>query len=208
MDNSDNAPSWRGYAEEAPFLLKRYEARDSAELHAPVAHCFPAPPADILDIGSGTGRDAGYFAGLGHRVWAVEPTAELREPAKTLHPSGRISWIDDALPDLAHVRRLQCTFDLIMLTAVWMHLDSDEQARGMKAMSTLAHAGTRISFYLRHGPVPKGRRMFDVGADETIALGTPYGFAPVLNMRTDALQADNRAKGISWTRLILERTSQ
>jgi protein-L-isoaspartate O-methyltransferase len=32
----------------------------------------------VLDIGSGTGRDAAGLAAMGHSVVAVEPTAELR----------------------------------------------------------------------------------------------------------------------------------
>ncbi|MCH3719072.1 hypothetical protein LZB68_08320, partial [Campylobacter lari] len=77
-------------------------------------------------------------------------------------------WVDDALPDLDGLRGR--AFDVIMLTAVWMHLDADERARGMAALAALLAPGGQILMSLRHGPVPSGRRMFDVSADETIAL--------------------------------------
>ena len=48
----------QGYAADAERLIDLYENISFAELHADVAHLFPAAPADILDIGAGTGRDA------------------------------------------------------------------------------------------------------------------------------------------------------
>jgi hypothetical protein len=40
------------------------------------------------------------LAAKGHRVTAVEPVADLRRAAQHLHPSSRITWIEDSLPDL------------------------------------------------------------------------------------------------------------
>jgi hypothetical protein len=54
---------------------------------------------------------------------------------------------------------------------------------------------------LRHGPVPKGRRMFDVSAEETIQLANAYGLRTVLNVRTESSQRGNRRMGVTWTRL-------
>ena len=47
----------------------------------------------------------------------------MRIPAMALHPSPRIEWLNDSLPELATLRTRRETFDLVMLTAVWMHLD-------------------------------------------------------------------------------------
>jgi hypothetical protein len=58
---------------------------------------------------------------------------------------------------------------------------------------------------LRHGPVPAGRRMFEVSAEETIALAAHEGLTPVLNVHRPAAQAGNRAAGVSWTTLALAR---
>jgi protein-L-isoaspartate O-methyltransferase len=110
------------YAEEAPDLFKRYESISFADHHRLVMHLIPMVPGRVLDIGAGTGRDAAGFVGLGHSVVAIEPTEELRRGATLLHPSPMIEWIDDSLPDLAAVRARGEEFDVVMLSAVWMHL--------------------------------------------------------------------------------------
>ena len=79
-----------GYADEAEDLFKRYEGIPAADAHRAVLHLIPAAPSRVLDIGSGTGRDAAWFASMGHRVVAVEPTNALRLPAMALHPSPQI----------------------------------------------------------------------------------------------------------------------
>ena len=76
-----------GYAEEAEELFKLYESIPFADAHRAVLHLIPAAPGRVLDIGSGTGRDAAWFAAQGHRVVAVEPTDAMRMPAMALHPS-------------------------------------------------------------------------------------------------------------------------
>ena len=100
-----------GYAEQAETLLRQYESLSFGTVHATVRHLFPAHPSRVLDIGSGTGRDAAGFAELGHRVLAVEPTAEFRLCAAALYPSPKIEWLDDCLPELALViaRGESCT---------------------------------------------------------------------------------------------------
>ena len=51
-----------GYAEEAEALFEQYESIPAAEAHRAVLHLMPAMPVRVLDIGSGTGRDAAWFA--------------------------------------------------------------------------------------------------------------------------------------------------
>ena len=112
------------YAEEVPELLKRYESVSFADHHRSVIHLIPATPGRVLDIGAGTGRDAVGFVALGHTVAAVEPTEELRRGAMALHPSPKIEWVNDSLPDLALVRARGEEYDVIMLSAVWMRVGS------------------------------------------------------------------------------------
>ena len=50
------------------------------------------------------------------------PPMELRAHGQRLHREAAITWIDDALPDLDKVHTRGERFDLVMLTAVWMHL--------------------------------------------------------------------------------------
>jgi SAM-dependent methyltransferase len=192
-----------GYADEASALVGQYESISFTDVHKQVLHLVPAVPATVLDVGSGTGRDAAALAAMGHRVVAVEPTPALRAAAKTLHPSPRIEWLDDSLPHLAFLGTR--SFDLVMLTAVWMHLDVGQRAAGMRRLARLVRSGGTLIMSLRHGPVPHGRRMFEVSAAETIDLASLEGFRPLLKLENqDSLfgRAD-----VSWSRLAFLRAA-
>jgi SAM-dependent methyltransferase len=190
------------YAEEAPDLLKRYESISFAETHRSVMHLIPNEPCRVLDIGAGTGRDAAGFAAMGHRVVAVEPTEAMRRGAMALHPSPLIEWLDDSLPDLATVLARGEQFDAVMLTAVWMHLDAQQRREAMPNVAALARNGGVMIMTLRHGPVPPGRRMFEVSAEETIGLAQPLGLRCVQNRQAES---SLRQPGVSWTRLAFRK---
>ena len=195
------------YAEEADQLFVRYEMRDPAGIHAPWAEFMPAPPSYILDIGAGTGRDAGWLASLGHAVVAAEPTDALREGAAKLHPDPKITWVDDILPGIPVLRARDETYDMILMHAVWMHLTEDERREGMGHVASLLKPGGRLFMSQRHGPVPKGRRMFDVSGEETITLAASHGLTNLYHHRGGSIAAENRARGIEWTKLVFEQPS-
>jgi SAM-dependent methyltransferase len=157
---------------------------------------FPAPPASVLDVGAGTGRDAAALAKRGYRVAAAEPTAELREQGRILHAKQAIDWIDDALPALPRLIGRGERFDLVLLTAVWMHLDESERRTGMATLARLVAPGGQIIMTLRHGPVPRGRRMFEVSGAETAALAKQAGLH--VNLLASRQDAQHRAD-VSWT---------
>ena len=195
-----------GYSEEADALVRQYEGISFADAHAPTMHLFPRPPARVLDIGAGTGRDAAGFAALGHSVTAVEPTAELRMRAVELHASPRIEWLDDSLPDLSLLSERDETFDVVMLTAVWMHLDEQQRRRAMPRVAALVRPGGTMMISLRHGPVPQGRRMFEVTAAETIGLAHAQGMTCVQHLEVgDGLL---KRPGVTWDRLAFRRDHQ
>jgi protein-L-isoaspartate O-methyltransferase len=85
------------YERHAPQVAGSYEALPPERLHGWLNGLMPAVPALVLDIGAGTGRDAAWFAGLGHDVVAVEPAAAMRAEATRRHPGPRIRWLNDRL---------------------------------------------------------------------------------------------------------------
>jgi len=198
---SSRVSGTEGYADEAEELFKLYESISAADVHRAVLHLIPTAPSSILDIGSGTGRDAAWFASMGHRVVAVEPTDAMRIPAMALHPSPRIEWLDDSLPDLALLLARGEKFDVVMLTAVWMHLDAEQRRRAIPNLASLVRQGGAVIMQIRHGPVPVGRRMFEVSPEETIELAQTQDLHPVLNLRSESNQERNRAAGVTWTNL-------
>jgi SAM-dependent methyltransferase len=190
-----------GYADEAEELFRLYESFPATDAHRAVLHLIPAAPGSVVDIGSGTGRDAAWFASQGHRVVAVEPTDAMRIPAMALHPSPRIEWLNDSLPDLTLLLARGEKFDVVMLSAVWMHLDTQQRRQAMPNLAALIRAGGVMIMSIRHGPVPPGRRMFEVSSEETIELARMQGLHPVLNVHTESRQEQNRVAGITWTNL-------
>jgi SAM-dependent methyltransferase len=194
-----------GYDQDVEAFFARAEKVAFADKHAGVLHLMPAAPARILDIGAGSGQDAADFAAMGHRVLAVEPTASLRAGAVARHAHPAITWLDDGLPDLAAVRARGETFDLILLSAVWMHLDEAERRQAMPHVAALLAPKGRLILSLRHGPVPPGRRMFEVTGAETMVLAQAQGLIPLVNMSRGSLQAANRLAGVTWTLLALEK---
>ncbi|MFJ2807083.1 class I SAM-dependent methyltransferase [Kitasatospora sp. NPDC087271] len=191
--------STAGYAEAAEELAVQYESVTFAEVHADLLHSYPPPPAAVLDVGAGTGRDAAALAALGHPVVAVEPTAELRSVAERLHAGSGVRWVADALPELPRLSAGAERFELVLLTAVWMHLAPAERPLAMAALGRLLAPGGRLALTLRHGPVPPGRRMFDVPPEETVALAAARG----LRLLHRAERGDLHGRsGVRWTSLV------
>lgn len=190
-----------GYAADADRLATAYESITFEDVHSRIIPLLPAS-GRALDIGAGTGRDAAALARRGFEVTAAEPTAELRAHGERLHAGLPIRWIDDSLPELPQLTAAAERFDLVMLTAVWMHLDAGERRRAMQAVTPLVAEAGRLALSLRHGPVPPGRRMFDVPADEVIAQAADHGLR--LLHRSERGDMFNRGD-VRWDILMLER---
>ncbi|URN12398.1 class I SAM-dependent methyltransferase [Streptomyces radiopugnans] len=165
-----------GYGEDAETLACQYEGVAFEDVHGDLLPWLPPAPGRVVDIGAGSGRDAAALAGRGHAVVAVEPTSELRRIGQRLHSGAAIEWVDGALPALTGLRG---PFDLVLLSAVWMHLDSRERGEGMRRVAELTAPRGCVAMSLRHGLPPAGRRMFDVSAAETVALAERFGLAVV-----------------------------
>lgn len=192
-----------GYAETAAVVAERFEQITFDDVHASVRHLLPAAPADVLDIGAGTGRDAAALAAMGYRVVAVEPTAELRAIGTGLHPEAAISWLDDSLPGLALITCQPQRFDAVLLTAVWMHLDRSQRTQAMPVIAHLLRPGGVVLFSVRHGPVPPGRVMYEIPAEETIAMAAASGLRPLL--RLDDQPGAYGDTGVTWTKLVFTK---
>ncbi|WP_217807913.1 class I SAM-dependent methyltransferase [Oceanibacterium hippocampi] len=203
MTDGEMPASTAGYAAEADALVAPYEALTLEQVHRQFLDLMPDRPGRALDIGAGTGRDAAALAARGHRVVAVEPVREFRERARLVHPDPAIEWLDDALPELSRLAWRDVSFDIVMLTAVWMHLDAAERARAMPVIAGLLAPGGLLTLTIRHGTVPPGRRMFEVGTAETLGLAAANGLATRRVLENQA--AIIPRPGIRWTRLAFVR---
>lgn len=148
VDTEEADPYGKGLRE----FAVRFEGVAFESIHGPALDLLPSRTGAVLDISAGTGRDAHWFAQAGWDVLAVEPSADLRRQGQLLHPHPRIRWLDDRLPGLQATHRLGQTFDLIWLSAVWMHVAPGDRVRAFRKIVTLLRPGGRLMMSLRHGP--------------------------------------------------------
>jgi SAM-dependent methyltransferase len=194
-----------GYASAAtPALITQYESFDPNQLYAPVLDLLPRIPVRVADIGTGTGRDAAWFARQGHQVLAVEPVKELREAGMVLHRHEEIEWLDDSLPNLDKAR-MRGMFELVTLCGVWQHLDGAAQQTAMENLGQMVLPGGLLVLSLRHGPGVAGRRVFPISPNETIETATRSGFIALRRSQTDSIQPGNQAMGVHWTWLAFRK---
>jgi SAM-dependent methyltransferase len=185
------------YARDAQRLFDSFEEISSAEVYAHVSHLLPTLPSRIADIGAGTGRDAAWFAAQGHRVLAVEPTEFFRSAGKALHPSPRIEWLDDTLPDLERTLARGEVFDRVVLCAVWLHLRDEERARAMPNLARLLAPGGLLIMSLRHGPPEPGS--YPSPREDTVALAEASGLKVAFACEAESVHPDSRALGVTRT---------
>jgi SAM-dependent methyltransferase len=188
------------YEQHAKRLVSQYESLSFQDVHAGLLDMLPAPGGTVLDVGAGSGRDAAWFAANGYDVVAVEPSDAMLAHARELHPSSRIHWLSDSLPDLANVRRLGLSFDLIHLSAVWMHVPPAARQRSLRQLVTLLAPNGRIAISLRLGPPDTERAMYEVSLPELSSLAKQFGLRVVHT--TDSDDKLGRSE-VSWTNVVL-----
>ncbi len=193
------------YRANARTLGARFDSLSSAALYEPVAADLPSEPSMILDVGAGSGRDAIWLAGRGHRVVAVEPVTELKDGAGRAEGAFSVEWVDDTLPALATLRGREGAFDLILLSGVWHHVAEAARPQALARLAALLARRGRVIVSLRHGPGEDGELIFACDADRTIAQARAVGLALVRRIAARSLQPGNAAAGVTWTWLVLER---
>ena len=190
------------YNANAPKLAPDYEHLPFEQVHASVLDLLPDPGACVLDMGAGTGRDAAWFAANGYSVVAAEPAAGMRRAAKALHRSPDIRWMDDTLPAAEKVLRSKLTFDLIWLSAVWMHVPPGARAQAFRKLVSVMSPGGSMMLTLRQGPPPAERPMEPATAADVEALARRHGLQTVRSERVpDFLGRDGIAWEVIWLRL-------
>ncbi|MGO4478989.1 methyltransferase domain-containing protein [Massilia sp. 2TAF26] len=188
------------YEQHASRLVEQYESLSFQEVHAGLLDLLPPPGGTVLDIGAGSGRDAAWFVANGYDVVAVEPSDAMLAQARKLHPSTRIHWVSDSLPDLANVRRLGLSFDLILLSAVWMHIPPAARQRSLRKLATLLAPKGRIAISLRLGRPDTERAMHEVSLPELASLAQQFGLRIV---RTSDSHDKLGRNEVSWTNVVL-----
>lgn len=153
------------YSENADMLVKQYNKVAFESVHKEWLDNIP-DKGTALDIGAGSGRDARFLASKGFSVIAVEPASGMRKLAQENELSQNIQWIDDQLPALDKVVALQIKFDLILLSAVWMHIESELRPAVLKRLAHLLEKHGVLVITLRYGDFSDERTAYSVSLTE------------------------------------------
>jgi SAM-dependent methyltransferase len=189
------------YRRHARELAEQYDSLSPDVVHSAWKHLLPDEPGMAVDVGAGSGRDANWLAGLGWNVVAVEPEAAFRQRAQARCPP-RVTWLDDRLPGLQRLRGADAHFDLVLVSAVWMHLPPDQREAAFRVLRELVAPGGMLVVSVRYEPDAKLREIrgfHEAPPDELETLAKQHALALMLRHRSvDALGR----KAVSWETLV------
>lgn len=188
------------YNENAVQLSKQYDSLEFENVHRAWHVYWPCGATRVLDVGAGSGRDTRWFVEQGCSVVAVEPASELRQLG-ILNSSTQVQWLDDALPALSKVRKLCIQYDLILLSAVWMHLNSAVRKKSIAVLSELLSENGKLVITLCHGGFNDGRSAYRVSVEQLERLSEAVGLT-VCHVTED--NDSLKRKEISWQTVVLE----
>ncbi|MBM7073534.1 methyltransferase domain-containing protein [Shewanella sp. 202IG2-18] len=218
------------YNENAKELARQYLSKTFDEVHQSWSQFLPSiiknPNARILDLGAGSGRDSKYFAELAEKthnsnngsdkssgngtdnniqVFAVEPAKALSTIGQNTTQGLNVKWLEDSLPALSEVTKQEVSFDLILLSAVWMHIPPSDRTRSIRKLANLLKPGGILVISLRHGQTDeecKQRKMHVVCADELKSLATDVGL--VTKLETPKEEDKLGRNHVSWQTVVLQ----
>lgn len=192
-----NNPTIHHYHLHAQRYQTQYDSLEAHRVHQQWHKILvQLSPGRALDVGAGSGRDARWLANMGWQVTAVEPAQRLRELAQRRTPSS-IHWLSAALPDLRGIDHEVKGFDLILLSAVWMHLPPTERPRAMHRLGELLAPKGHLIMTLRYGPSDSDRPMYPVNAEELKALALQQKM--ILQLCSNDRDEDQLQRGdITW----------
>jgi len=189
------------YNSQADTFQQQYLSQTAEAVHEGWFHDFIPASGQVLDVGAGVGRDAKWLAELGLDVVAVEPALGLKTYGQTLTSNHSVYWLDDQLPSLTKTYQLQTKFDLILLSAVWMHIPASQRERSFRKLSNLLKPSGRLVISLRHGESPDARVMYPVSVDEISNYAQQQG----LNIKAVIRDNDKlKRPDVFWETIVLE----
>jgi cyclopropane fatty-acyl-phospholipid synthase-like methyltransferase len=155
----------RYFNDNAGRLSAQYNSLDRAKVHADLINLLPASKKlRMLDIGAGSGADAGFFAALGHDIVAAEPAKNLRDLANKTFKNKKIKWVSDKLPSLKSVTDSGKKFDVIYAVGTLQYLNKKDRMRSLDKITSFLKAGGLLEIQY---PTPRSREhQFSIDSKE------------------------------------------
>ncbi len=203
-----DAPTLSYYDKNAKSLASRYEMADMNYTHRTLLRHLPEE-GKVLEIGCGSGRDAGFLLNHGFDVTVVDASSEMVKAAISAHPqiSGRIYHA--SVPFLNEDPLLDRSFDAVVMIATIMHVSNQDlfecvsQFRQLLEPDGFVFISTSIG---RNGITEErdaeGRIYIERQPDELQLLFERFGFRLVANYQNK----DSLGRNFSWITLVMQRT--
>jgi len=114
----------------------------------------------------------------------------------------KVTWKSDTLPELPSIN--ENSYDVILISAVWMHLTLEQQRQSLSRLSTLLNDNGMLVITLRHGEFNDGRKAFDVNAARLIEEAKAFNLT-LLHTDNDTDQLNR--PDVYWETLVFTRKS-
>lgn len=191
------------YDRNAARQSARYGTLRFEDVHADALAFLPSPPAEVLDVGAGIGRDAAALAERGYSVTAAEPSREFRRRGRDHYSDHRIEWVEDRLPVLRSLRAAYRTFDFILCSAVLMHVAPEDLTESFRAFADLLRPGGCLAVSVRNKLAKDPDAIFfDIDDGAILAAADLAGFA----LASSHVSEDQLGRGnVRWRSFIFAR---
>ncbi len=195
------------YDNNAKHLSQQYESAKVDNIHSLLLNTFPSK-SYLLEIGCGSGRDAGFMYQNGYDVLAIDGSREMISEAKRCHPelADRLEVIK--IPDELHFEPF--SFNGVYSIATLMHLDKSAIDQTIEKISMILKAGSKFFFSVSiqrddvddQGKDEKGRYFTTMSELEWVKCCEKYGlkleYSEIIG---DGLDRD----GIVWLTCVVRK---
>lgn len=178
------------YDQEAKNISSRYEKADMSWMYEIITGAFPAK-SRLLELGCGSGRDAGILLKAGLDIIATDGSSAMLERAAALHPELKDRLLQYELPGQSSFSA--CSFDGVLAMAVLMHLAPGGIKNALREVFRLIKPGGRFFFSVPgkrpdiddNGFDNRGRRFSMLSSEEWEELCCAVGMVKLSAGRND-----------------------
>ena len=189
------------YTLNAQALIAQYQSLNPEQVHSAWLKYLPEIKPNTsdsahyhaLDIGAGAGRDTHWLAQKGWQVNAIEPNDSLRQ---SIPKHANINTHSDTLPLLSTIAD-KPTYQLILVSAVWMHLTPLQQAQSLQRLESLLSPQGLLVITWRNQAYEKSRQFETV--DESLFHELPNTEAQIISS-----EDEGGREGVVWKCAVLQ----
>ncbi len=190
------------YDAKASTFSSQYSSVGTTDVLPGIASAMPRLRA--LDAFCGNGRDAKWLAEQGYVVDAMDGSRGMLHEAQAVNAHERVTYLHDLGPEFANTRARGNKYDMILMSAGWMHIAPERRPEALGHLLSMANPGATLLFSLRHGPAPADRPMFEVSVPELQQLAA-LNLVHAQEMEMPGAANDKLGRSDVWWQQVLLR---